>query len=341
MWFVPLACQEPFPTDRHDLEGFRIAALEVAATPDGGAVAPRAAIVVDGHPWSTQMATLSWGFVADESRAVDDPFDVVATGGAPALQVPADARTLVLVAEHAGRLQRAFLTVARPPATPAGGGFELGPVDLPTHPKGPELTLERRLALEAGEGRVVAPRGWLRVGVPAGSDGGIVRFMATAGTFLELSADTADWTAADGLHLDEDELDDPGRPTRPGAVTLLALTIAREGETWWEATEVFVGEEPGGVWLGGRFVPGDDVPAAGPGEAVATTLTGDPEAPSGVALSGGVVVRRADVVDWGTPALACDPPVDGPLDPDWFFSHRCAVPGEEPMPVVVVPDPAP
>jgi hypothetical protein len=40
MWFVPLACQEPFPTDRHDLEGFRIAALEVAATPDGGAVAP-------------------------------------------------------------------------------------------------------------------------------------------------------------------------------------------------------------------------------------------------------------------------------------------------------------
>lgn len=339
MWFLLAGCQEPFGADRHDLVGFRVAAVSAPATAPGGAFVPRAAVVVDGRAWSGTPVALSWGFVADPDEAGGDvPFE--ATGAEPSLQLPADRRTLVLSARHGDEERRAFLTLAPPPAVLAPPpGFDVGPVDLPDRPEGPELLLDARARLTPGEGRTVAPRGWLRLAAPV-DEQTTLRWMATAGTFLELDPGATDWTAADGLRLDEDELDDPGAPVAPGPVTVLALAL-RAGETAFAATELFVGDAPEGVWIGSRWAPADDVPAPAPGLVVRTTLREDPDAPSGVRLEGGRTLSRATVTDWGTPDLSCTPAADGPLDLDWFLTQRCSPVGADGVEVVAEVSAAP
>jgi hypothetical protein len=341
MWPLLLGCQEPFGTDRHDLVGFRLAAVQAPAVAAGAPFVPRAAVIVDGRAWAAEPAVLTWGFVADEDAALE-PFEVAATGAAPTLVAPETTRTLVVSATHGGVERRAFLTLAAPPGgVRAPTGFDVGPLPLPKAPTGEQLVRDARLALVPGEGRAVERRGWLRLvaGVP---EGVLVRFMATAGTFLELEAAVTDWTATDDLHLDEDEVDDPGTPIPRGTVTMLALAVADVGETAFTATEVFVGPAPDGVWLGSRFVPATGLPAfTEPGLGVRTVLREDAEAPSGLRLEGGTRVDPATVTDWGTPDLSCDPAVDGPLDPDWFLTQRCSPAGADGLEVVVVPSPTP
>lgn len=339
MWFVLAGCQEPFDTDRHDLVGFRLAAVEAPAVASGAPFVARAAVIVDGRAWAETPAALSWSFVPDEDAALG-PLTPVATGADPVLRAPADARTLVVEAVHGSAVARAFLTLASPPATLAAPtGLAAGTVDLPAIPVGPELARDARAALVPGEGRAVDPRGWLRLRV-TGTDAR-TRFMATAGTFLELDATTTDWAASDGLVLDEDELDAPGTPTPEGVVTGIALSLTGGGETAFLATEWFVGDAPEGTWLGARFVPSVGLPPVPEGLGVRTTLREDPDAPSGFRLEGGAAVSPALVSDFGTPALPCDPLVDGPLDPDWFLTQRCTPTGADGLEVVVVPSPPP
>jgi hypothetical protein len=340
MWTLLAGCQEPFGTDRHDLVGFRIAAIAAPAVTSGDAFVARAAVVVDGRGWATEPASLEWGFVADPEEATG-PFAVDATGADPVLRAPAGARTLVLRARHGGEERRAFLTLAEPPGTlVAPSGFDVGPVGLPLRPRGPELVRDARLSLAPGSGRAVEPGGWLRIDAGA-ADGARTRFMATGGTFLELDAHVTDWVARDGLVLDEDEVDPVGRRLDPGTVTVLALRLTGGGETAFAATEVFVGDEPDGVWLGGRFVPADGLPPTDGTLAVRTTLREDAEAPSGFRLEGGQTLSAGTVSDWGTPDLPCAPSVDGPLDPDWFLTQRCTPVGADGTEVVVIPSSAP
>lgn len=339
MWFALAGCQEPFEVDRHDLAGFRIAAVEVRPLRDGSPFTPAAAVVVDGHPWAEEPAGLSWAWVADEDEAVHGSPEWIAAGAAPALVVPADGRrVLVLEASHGAEVRRAFARVPIGDVVGAQPVFAVGRVDLPAAPEGPELLPEARARRAVEPGRTVDPRGWLRLDVGASDPGDLARFMATAGSFLELDPHTADWVAADGFVLDEDEVDDPGTPSAPGVVTALGLIVGGRGSRW-RATEVFVGEAPEGLWIGQRFVPGDGVAGASPDQPLRVTLRRDPASPCGLRVTDPVAV--ADVGDGGTRGLACDPPVVGPFDPDWLFTQRCGVPALDGAEVVVVPAEAP
>lgn len=348
MWIIVLlACQEPFGTDRHDLVGFRIAAVGVEATPDGSTVHPSAAIIIDGHPWAPQPADLSWYWVADADEALQlDPLSEAAgVGPDPGLLLSAGARTLALIARHDGREARAILDVPRPPATlPALTHLQRAslPLNLSTV-QGSALTLEARRALQPGDDPQVAAGGFLRLSATLEGgkpDTALVRWMATAGTFLELDASTTDWAAGE-LQLDEDELATPPIALEPGAVTLIALLVGDRGEVDFHATDLMVGPPGDGLWTAGRWIPTDGPVDWSEGDAVRGTLITDDASPVGLRLIDAAPEPAAAITDWGTPGLDCLVSRDGPFDPGWLLTQICGRGGVAGKTVAIVPDVGP
>jgi hypothetical protein len=281
LWLA--GCQEPFAEDRHDLTGFRIAAVEVAVSDTATEVAPRAAVVVDGRAWASETASLDWYQLVDEDavEAIDAATPIDASGPDPTLPVRGDRPVLVLIARHAGLEERAFAVLDPPVEAPAIAGVSA----VESVPVGGVVTMTAEV----------------------GPPGGVVHWMATAGTFYELSPLVTEWTAEVAVE-------------RP--VTFIALLLGEEGGTSWHAREIHVGAKGPGLWIDQRWMPTDVAVTVEPGDAVEGTLVADDRSPIGVALVGPTVLP-AEGIEWGTSALSCATPLDGPFDPDWLLRQIC------------------
>ena len=123
-------CQQPFGSDRHDLEGFRILALHTE--PTGGIpgqwIQPKAHFVSNAALWSDQRIEQYWFWLDSEAPnalAAKTKEHAVAVGPGPNLMIPARNATLGLLAVHPdGTEQRAILTLPDAPV----GTTELGTI---------------------------------------------------------------------------------------------------------------------------------------------------------------------------------------------------------------------
>ncbi|MCB9670304.1 MAG: hypothetical protein H6734_12580 [Alphaproteobacteria bacterium] len=322
LWTVLLGCQEPFGLDRHDLRGFRIAAL--TAHVEGGRVFPRVAMVVDGNLYADSPVDLQWGWVEREGDAVTlETFE--ATGPAPVL--PIRAARLALVARYGDQEARAELAIDDQVAVSP----RLEMLALPENVQdiGPaDLELENRSSW-AGDGQPsVDPGGFARFRVLGAPDGARARFMGTAGEFWELDAFTTDW-AAGSLTIDDEEVVERV-VLEPGPFTILALLL--DAGSGVAALDGFVGTPEAGSWTRGRFLQGGlTAPYWG-------TLVADDGATSGIAVRDVQYASPTDQALWTPDGLDCVG-VSGPFDPNWLLDQRCTrdvLAGER---VLVVPDP--
>ncbi len=346
-WLSLLACQEPFALDRHDLAGFRIAAVDLAAI-DEGRFSPRVAVVVEGRPWSEDPVELAWSWVdsIDEAAGLDNDAPVEAEGPVVALDRPEAPELLALRATEPGGGAVATAVIEVP-----AGPSRLGPLPPITLR---ELSLrlatvnEEQLTLEArrerdGEptGRI-APGGLGRLAVEAPE--GIARWMATGGSFLELDRTVTDWVAGD-LRLDDGEIEGSRSPLEDEAVTVIGLVVSEDGPTpegRFRARDILVqAASDEGVWVAGRWIPTSPAVASDPGTVLRGTLEADDRSPTGVRLVDSVVVSRAEAEarGFGTDALACAA-VSGPFDPGWLLEQRCARSQVDGREVYLVTDPA-
>jgi len=216
------ACQTPFGVDRHDFDGFRIAAISASGGDIGDPVHVSAAIVSDGHLWSHLPVELHWHWLAETYDLAEfdgtDPSLADAIGPSPDLTLPDHTRLLGLVAVGESTY-RAVIEIPEVERRMPGVYIAGGPSRMQTR----ETT-----ALTA------TFKGPPTVGAHA-------RWMGTAGTFSELDAMTTDWKA----------------PKNDGTATLLTLVLDDEGRTQWAATDLHVGNPGLGIWIGNRWIPSD------------------------------------------------------------------------------------
>ena len=326
-WTVWSACQEPFDTDRHDLVGFRIAAVSVAVDTPADVVRPRAAVIVDGRPWAEDPVELAWYRVdAPGDVALLDPLSpAAAVGPEPELALSEEAAFLGLVARSGDREDRAFIEIFPSAPTfdgPAGFAVEALPLAVPEL-EGPELLLEARRSLVPEPSDAVDPGGFVRITASVEGDP-LVHWMATAGTFFELDRHTTDWAAGD-LRLDDEEIDDGRSTLEAGWVTVVGLALGEPGETRFGATDLAVGDPGPGIWTGGRFVPTDAPVSWTDGTVVRGTLVADDASPIGLRLTE-TTVEPTPVEDYGTSRLSCLVPRNGPFDPAWLLNPGTVYP---------------
>lgn len=205
--FALVACQTPFGVDRHDLAGFRIAALSAAIDADDG-VNASAAIVSDGHLWSEQAVALDWYWIADarDLESIDRQPD--GTGPTPTLTLPDETSLLGLIAEDGAYL--ATLDVVRTDRAMPPVFVEADNDAVATNEK---TTLT---AFFGGQS----------------TEGAHARWMATDGTFTEIDALTTTWKApkTDGTQaILVLALDDAGR----SQWSISDLIVGDPGEGVW------------------------------------------------------------------------------------------------------------
>jgi hypothetical protein len=322
-----IACQDPFGADRHDLVGFRIAAIEVH-TPTPDRAYPRLAMIVDDRPWTDSQPLLSWFWLehAEELTDIDALTEPAGVGPRPDLFRVEGRPVLGLLARWGDEERRAFVTIADE------RGIGAVPTDVSVHAVDVEeadLADPARADIPSGE-RVqeVESAGFVRMhaeGVPAD---GRVRWMATAGSFFEVDGATADWAASD-IVLDGGEVES-SVPEEDGAVTVVALSTGTT-ESRFAATDLTIG--PGGLMTRthGRLLPG----LALDGPAI-VTLVADDSAPSGLSIAD-PEPSTADAPA-GTSALECFVGVAGTFDPNWLLEMRCSREAIAGARVLVVPD---
>jgi hypothetical protein len=253
---------------------------------------------------------------------------------------------LGLLARYGDREQRSFLTLGDDALSSTAAGprperVRARGIDLPVDDLDPETSaLEARRALPVGDDAAAVSSGEaLRldaVGVPAT---GRVRWMATAGTFLELDGATTDWFASD-LYLDEGEVEDREDLT-DRAVTFLALSTGSQRSRFAATDRIVTSENLAAhTWVNGRLLFGVDLdrPAY-------VTLALDDLAPSGLAIvdADPVDPEPRDLEALGdlnarTASLPCFEPVDGPFDPNWLLELRCPRAPLDGAEVLLVPD---
>lgn len=305
VWLALVACQEPFGADRHDLRGFRIAAL--TAHTSGDRVFPRVAVVVDGAPYADGDVSLEWRWVTNPGDGAEPVGGPAATGPAPELIRRTD--RLALRAIRGDEVRVAELQLGDEVAVSAGSTVMDAALGELT-----DVSRDARSGWSPLPGGVVPTDGFARVTLDGDvSDGVLGRFMGTSGTWLELDGRTADWTPGE-LVLDDGEIvtRDPGEP---GVTTALVLALdgPRAGFT---ALDLIVGEDVPGVWTGGRLLPSDGS-ASG---RLQGTLRRDDGAPSGLRLAD--VVPAGPDATWDPESAGCVG-VSGPFDPTWLLELRC------------------
>jgi len=278
MWLALLfACQEPFDTDRHDLVGDRVAAIELRVDADGWR--PRVAATTGGRPWADAVPELSWHWLTDPDALADLPPAARpdATGPSPTLAEPPPGHSVLgLRADWGDHQALAFVDVGALGREPAARGFSaLAHDHTPARPSpGDDLGLAARRGLPTreGPGPVDALQ---RIAVaPVGETPVQLRWMATAGTFLELDDHATDWFAGD-LVLDEGQVEEVS-PGAAGPVTVVVLAVG-DGLPSFTAADLVVGPMEPGTWIGGRWLPGVELTAN-----AVVRLQADDTAPSGL-----------------------------------------------------------
>ena len=308
------ACQEPFGANRQDLVGDRIAAMQAVSTSDGS-WSTRLALVQGGQTWSDEAPAIQWGW----SDTVEGASAATLTSVGPSNRVtkgPDDGPVLVAhvtFPSGASRLAALDTSALVAPALDAPTLDAPLAVPLDIHTATPDdLALEQRLTLEGSPISAVDPGGTLRWTTPPTAETRI-RWMATAGTFLELAPHQTDWFAAEVL-LDELEVE-AVEDLEPGIVTFMALLLDERGGTAWSLTDTVVGPPlSNALRLDGRYV---SVPAGTePGQYNATLAPSD--WPSGLALTGLSVPDST--IDPSTPP--CAEGHDGSVM-DWLLEAQC------------------
>ena len=317
-------CQDPFGTDRHDLEGFRVAGLSAspAGGPAGTEIVPSVALVVDGQLWSDEPVSLQWHWIdagdVDTAESITKSDTPVATGPAPTLTMPNGPVALFLLAtspdgsaEERVMLDLGSASTALEPLSGNVNALEVMVDDLTAE----DYSLEARSAWEHTPQSTIPVGGFARIEVESDQNT-TVNFMVvgTAGTFFELDALTAHWATAEVSGDDFSASDHLSE----GVYTHFALGYNGQGGVSFSPFEVIVGDTPSGLFTpSGRFVKTDA--AVTPGTQVTGLLIKDDTAPSGVRLTNTAVVHGAVV----TTALDCDQQVDGDFDPNWLATGAC------------------
>ena len=325
-WLMLIACLEPFGTDRHDLEGFRIAGVRVSAADSGVALEP--VLVVDGQLWSDEAVDLRWFAVDSGDGAADlDATQTAAAAGSPA--VVTDTDWVVLVATSpSGEERRAVVELPQDrEAMLAIDQIRIDQVDASIEGLGELVpTLEDRQQWTSNRADHIPASGIARFIASANtfSTEPQARWMTVhgAGHYLELDRSQADWFAAE-LEIDDEDL--LGHtPLAEGWVTGLTVLVDGAGGSDWRAFEVFVGSElpTNGGRVRQRFLPMEPAPATS--GLVQGTLELDDTSPTGLRLTGATPVGLADLSTddpYGTAALPCGS--EAPFEPDWLASARC------------------
>jgi hypothetical protein len=241
-----VACRSPFDGDRHQLEGFRIAALSASSAGTGSAAQVSAALVSDGRLWQDTPIELAWYWVdrhdeIHERDPAEHPPDGL--GAHPALIVPEHTRLLGLVAQREETYRAVF-------ELPEGGTeIPVFHIQSDTHPIDPKASARLTATLDTDTDTDIH-----------------ARWMATDGTFAEQSALETDWKA----------------PKTLGTATILALLLDDAGHTRWKITDLHVGDPEGGGWSDDRWFPSDTEVSPGRYDVV---FSPDDQAPSGVRLT--------------------------------------------------------
>ena len=307
-----LACQEPFGSDRHILEGFRIAGVRAPATLTS--VSPEALVVVDGHVWADEPTQLVWAWIGPEEDPATWQGFGAATGPLPVLELPAGDERLLLIAIGAdGTERRAVLDVG------ADRAATVGPLEVVRLPlstdglKASDLEVKARSKLNGEPDRTVDPGGFLRITEPDAGDRGL-RWMSLDGTFFELEPAITDWVAATVVVDDEDI--ETSRDMDPGTVPMIALRPADQDGGGWAIADVHIGEPTeAGAWVSDRWIPGAIVGWQ------RAELAADPQSTTGVAALAPEPVPPGAVPTFDPRTDGCDePPV---FDPTWLANGAC------------------
>jgi hypothetical protein len=317
-----VGCQAPFGEARQRLAGDRVAAITLSHEADG-VVRPAAWTVVEGRPWADEPPELMWSWLPD-GVSPDTPPAAPVVGAWPALTRPATASVprLRLEARFAsGEVSIAVIDV------PEAGLPPLDGLDLALLPGRPladatetELARDARLAEPAEPADAVPVGTWARLAVRSPPpDGTRVRWMATAGTVLELDATSTDWAPAD-LVLDDLDVEE-ATPLESGVVTVLALAVDGRGGNVAAARDVPVGRPGAGMPVSGRWLPGDGLSPETVGW-FRGRLAADDASPTGLRLDDATPVDPPAGA-YGTETLACAGPTPGPFDPTWLLDGRC------------------
>lgn len=290
---VPLAalvgCAPTFD-DRHDLLGFRIAAVGAV---DGEAEA----VVWSGALFHEARTTLAW------------TADGVALGEGWGVPVPAGTEELGLVATAPdGTVREARVSV--------GGTMEPLAFERAAVAVGEDVSIEARAALPETPSDGGAPEGEalrIRLVQPGGEQ---TRWMVAGGatTLLELDAETAD-VLPERLEFDDGEVV-RREAVEPGVQHVLALRIDGEGGNRWTWVDAALGTDTPLIRSGGWLVEGSVDLSTG---LLAVTL--DALSATGVGTLGSPQAV-SDLTQHDPPDCA---PADVPFSLDWLAEGRCTV----------------
>jgi hypothetical protein len=317
-----LACQEPFGTDRHRLEGFRIAAVDAAVHEDG--VHPSAVVVHQGRVWTEKPLRFSWYRVPDtDAAAALTPIDPPDAEG-PAPVFPIDTALIALLVTDAdGEVRRAVLA----PNANSEGISALRIEGLPSlNASGvtaEALGLDARRALTPAASSAAAGD-FVRITLdttPTAS----VRWMATAGTFFELESAAADWAPA--RIVVDDEVVSVSEPVEDELVSFIAVAVPSDADSrTTPAMRLFdlaIGDVGNGFWNDRhRWIPTE---ASVPADAdwIRATFRADDSSAFGLRLTESIAVDPPPPDDPPNTALPCAVAVSGPFDPDWLARGLC------------------
>ena len=333
--FAIIGCQQPFGSDRHDLDGFRILGLHT--TPAGGItgdrIEPRAHFVVDGHLWADQSIEQYWFWMdtSDPSVLAAKTKEMAnATGAAPELFIPYRNAILGLLAIHPdGTENRSFLAI---PATQA---------DNKDH--GTILTFQtsQMLSTLSAEDLEIATRSEWDLVQSATFDNDSfgrlemyfntaeqqayrVRWMSTMpfGTFFETTSSATDWAPA-SVTVDDDEVS-VSNSISGGPQTFAALILDENAPRTVQYQDVWVGPSTSGIWIDGRWYPAD---TAIEYTGLATVeFAKENDTPNGLRIAQWSPLdpqTRSETDPFGTQGLACDVAVTGPFQYDWLTLNWC------------------
>lgn len=328
-------CQQPFGSDRHDLDGFRILGLHT--TPSGGItgdeIEPRAHFVIDGQLWSDQSIEQYWFWMTTADPATlasKTKEDADAVGAAPELVIPYRNATLGLLAKHPdGTEKRAFVTL------PTTSRLSTDPGTILTFQTSQalsgltvdDLDIDQRAEWDLVQTPTFSPDTFGRLEVyfnDTEQQPYRIRWMSTGpfGTFFETTASTSDWAPAK-VTLDDDEVS-VGDTIANGPRTFVALILDLEAPRTVQYREVWLGTPTPGVWIHGRWYA-HDTPVDHTGLAT-VVFTEDDSAPTGLKIGQWSPLdpeMLSETDPYGTAALSCSAPVSGPFQQEWLTLNWC------------------
>jgi len=329
------ACQQPFGSDRHDLEAFRVLALTTSpqgALP-GDVITPSAHFVVEDRLWSDAVVEQFW-FWVDETAPEDIlsllPEDAIATGARPTLVRPSRDVALALIAIAADGSERRALVRVPSVRSETGktGELLLFSTQRSVSEQTPEdLTIESRQAWDVVATDYV-PHGEMARFEVYHTDEEVrphqVRWMATGpfGSFFETTTTSTDWAPAT-ISIEDEELV-VSEMLEPGVRTLAALLLDLDAPRGVLYREVWIDAPTTGAWLDGRWVP-TDLPLSA-GEHYEIQFAADDEAPMGLRVQNATSINSSELPEndpYGTEQLVCETPVSGPFSFDWLSQGWC------------------